>query len=172
MVPRRGTPPPVSGYSANFAMKLSEKSGDARNGALEDTEGAPFGPFRPRNTGQIHARSVARTPFQTVSRGSHGEDDSSTPPPRSGGATLEEEKNRAASEGQRPLADNGAGEDAEAAPDPDPRSGLARALASLPDSERRVPRMRFGPGDALRDAPFGPGAGTPAYDPKRGGRRP
>jgi hypothetical protein len=35
--------------------------------ALEGTEGAPFGPFRPRNTGQIHARSVARTPFQTVS---------------------------------------------------------------------------------------------------------
>jgi hypothetical protein len=32
--------------------------------ALEGTEGAPFGPFRPRNTGQIHARSVARTLFK------------------------------------------------------------------------------------------------------------
>jgi hypothetical protein len=38
--------------------------GDARIVALEGTEGAPFGPFRLRDTGQIHARSLARTLFR------------------------------------------------------------------------------------------------------------
>src|SRR5215213_8903804 len=38
------------------------------NVASQGTEAPLFGPFRPRYTGQIHPRSVAQTPFQTVSR--------------------------------------------------------------------------------------------------------
>src|SRR5215213_8021353 len=40
----------------------------ASNVASQGTEAPLFGPFRPRYTGQIHPRSVAQTPFQTVSR--------------------------------------------------------------------------------------------------------
>src|SRR5215203_7055263 len=43
--------------------------GGTRNWALEGTQRAPFGPFWSRNSGQIHARSIARTPFRTVSEG-------------------------------------------------------------------------------------------------------
>src|SRR4051812_22189667 len=39
----------------------------ASNVASQGTEAPLFGPFRPRYTGQIHPRSVAQTPFQTVS---------------------------------------------------------------------------------------------------------
>src|SRR5215211_3177763 len=39
----------------------------ASNVASQGTEAALFGPFRPLYTGQIHVRSVAHTPFQTVS---------------------------------------------------------------------------------------------------------
>jgi hypothetical protein len=34
--------------------------------ALRATEAVPFGPFRRRSNGHIRARSVPRTPFQTV----------------------------------------------------------------------------------------------------------
>jgi hypothetical protein len=37
--------------------------------ALQVTETVPFGPFGTPYTCQIHVRSVARTPFQTVSLG-------------------------------------------------------------------------------------------------------
>jgi len=36
---------------------------------LQATKTGLFGPFWPSYTSQIHARSVARTPFQTVSQG-------------------------------------------------------------------------------------------------------
>src|SRR5215211_7445030 len=42
--------------------------GGTRNAGTQGTQTVPFGPFWPRYTGQIHARSVTRTPFQTVSR--------------------------------------------------------------------------------------------------------
>ena len=35
--------------------------------ASRGNEAALFGPFRPQYTGQIHVRSIACTPFQTVS---------------------------------------------------------------------------------------------------------
>jgi hypothetical protein len=38
-----------------------------RNGAAQSTDTVLFGLFWPRYTGQIHARSVAQTPFETVS---------------------------------------------------------------------------------------------------------
>jgi hypothetical protein len=40
----------------------------ASNVASQGTEAALFGPFQPLYSGQIHVRSVARTPFQTVSK--------------------------------------------------------------------------------------------------------
>src|SRR5215203_4331237 len=50
--------------SARNCLKSPE---GASNVASQGTEAALFGPFRPLYTGQIHVRSVARTPFQTVS---------------------------------------------------------------------------------------------------------
>ncbi len=43
--------------------------GGAYSGALWAAKKRLFGPFHPPFTGQIHARSVARTPFRTVSLG-------------------------------------------------------------------------------------------------------
>jgi hypothetical protein len=69
------TPPSACSYThqsawkrrsaKRFAPKLSEKSLRCPRRGLE---GAQIGPFKPRYTGQIHAWSVTRTPFQTVSQ--------------------------------------------------------------------------------------------------------
>ncbi len=55
--------------SENSILKLSEKSQRGLQLALQAVEKRLFGPFRAPCTGQIHARSVARTPFRTVSLG-------------------------------------------------------------------------------------------------------
>src|ERR671920_2451100 len=46
--------------------------GRSCNVALRDTEMVLFGPFWPLYTGQIYGRSVAPTPFRTVSLGYSG----------------------------------------------------------------------------------------------------
>ena len=48
--------------------KLSEKSRRYLQHNPTDCQRGPFGPFLPPRTGQIHARSVAQTPFRTVSK--------------------------------------------------------------------------------------------------------
>src|SRR5215210_7414631 len=55
------------GDSRHFAMKLSEKSRRYPKGASSRHPNCPVGPFWPRITGRILARSVTQTPFQTVS---------------------------------------------------------------------------------------------------------
>src|SRR5215213_559206 len=62
-----------SAYSPECVEKLSEKSRRCVKRGLPGHEAALFGPFRPRYTGQIHPRSVAHTPFQTVSEGEFSE---------------------------------------------------------------------------------------------------
>src|SRR5215207_537569 len=56
-----------SPVSEKTPLKLSEKSQRGLQLALQAVEKRVFGPFRAPCTGQIHARSVAQTPFQTVS---------------------------------------------------------------------------------------------------------
>jgi hypothetical protein len=50
-------------------LRLSEKSRTGPRRSTTDCREALFGAFCPLHTGQIHAWSVARTPFRTVSLG-------------------------------------------------------------------------------------------------------
>src|SRR5215217_7535585 len=58
--------------SENDVQKLSEKSLRCPKRVPTRLPNRPVRPFRPRYTGQMHLRSVTRTPFQTVSRRSSG----------------------------------------------------------------------------------------------------
>jgi hypothetical protein len=49
------------------SWKLSEKSRMCLQRSLTGHRNSTFRPFWPPNTGQIHRRSVAHTPFRTVS---------------------------------------------------------------------------------------------------------
>ena len=60
----------LSSINSSAWRNCLKSPGSTRNLALEATQRAPFGPFWPRNIGQIDARSIASTPFQTVSKGS------------------------------------------------------------------------------------------------------
>src|SRR5215217_9621198 len=51
----------------NSLLKLSEKSLRCPKRVPTRLPNRPVRPFRPRYTGQMHLRSVTRTPFQTVS---------------------------------------------------------------------------------------------------------
>jgi hypothetical protein len=72
---RKGTLPDsgLRFFSASFTRgcveRLSEKPGSHLQGSSRDRRGETFWPFWPSYTHQMHARSVARTPFRTVSEG-------------------------------------------------------------------------------------------------------
>src|SRR5918995_1021547 len=61
--------------SQNAVKKLSEKSLRCPKRVPTRLPNRPVRPFRLRYTGQMHARSVTRTPFQTVSSGSPTSED-------------------------------------------------------------------------------------------------
>jgi hypothetical protein len=61
-------PYPLSNQMDKVELRDCPKStGSARKVASQVAEATPFGPFWPRYPDQINARSVARTPFRTVS---------------------------------------------------------------------------------------------------------
>src|SRR5215212_5051981 len=55
-------------YSPNVLEKLSEESQRRSQRSPIGSRKVPFGPFRAPYSGQIHAWSVAQSPFRTVSR--------------------------------------------------------------------------------------------------------
>src|SRR5215203_384372 len=64
--PRNGA---YSEFPDGLSEKLSEKSLRCPKRVPTRLPNRPVRPFRPRYTGQMHLRSVTRTPFQTVSEG-------------------------------------------------------------------------------------------------------
>src|SRR5436190_411787 len=74
-----GRPSPKDTLQESYAIQQSawrncpKSPGGTRNAGTQGTQTVPFGPFWPRYAGQIHSRSVTRTPFRTVSEGEFSE---------------------------------------------------------------------------------------------------
>ena len=58
---------PEAQFSKSSVRNFPKSLGRAYNVALQATETVLFGPFWPPYTGKIYGRSVAHTPFRTVS---------------------------------------------------------------------------------------------------------